>query len=161
MKGLRKWPWPELQPYNGFSHAERVRGWQAIHFLIDNGWATRSNLCSVSGATTMLRLHSENYYSWEPYTLTHSIHMALHNRFRHPDAWRRMVERHALTGDEWFVSLSSEPIDLAGALRAEHGPQIANIFERLPVPAGFTAPLDQIYRERTTTTTERPDYECK
>jgi len=98
----------------------------------------------------MLRLHSENYYSWEPYTLTHSIHMALHNRFRHPDAWRRIVERHALTGDEWFVSLSLEPVDLAGALRAEHGQQIADIFERLLVPGHITIPRHQIYRQTST-----------
>lgn len=146
MKGLRKWQWPELQPYNGFSPAERVKGWQAIHFLIDNGWATRSIVCSVSGDTRMLRLHSEDYYSWKPYTLTHSIHMALHNRFRHPDAWRRIVERYAVTGNEWFVRLSLEPLDLAGALRAKHGPQIADIFDRLPLPEGVVVPLDQMYR---------------
>ncbi|UIY28321.1 hypothetical protein LZK73_15235 [Neorhizobium galegae] len=147
MKGLRKWQWDVLPTYNGFTFVERVRGWQAIHFLIDNGWAQRSNVCCISGDMNMPRLHSENYYSWEPYTLAHSIHMALHNRFRHPDAWRRIVQRYALTGDEWFARLPLEPVDLAGALRAKHGSDIADIFDRLPLPAGLTVPRHQIYRQ--------------
>ena len=145
MRGLRKWQWGELPTYNGFTHAERVRGWQAIHFLIDNGWMQRSNVCCISGSKSMPRLHSETYYSWEPYTLSHSIHMALHQRFNKPEAWRRIVDRYAVTGDEWFARLSLEPVDLAAQLRAEYGPKIADIFSHAPVPEGVIIPYHQIY----------------
>lgn len=147
MKGLRKWSWKTLPTYNGFMHLERVRGWQLIMFLIDNGWAERGATCSISGDTTMLRLHSESYYSWEPYTLNHSLHMALHNRFRQPDAWRRIVDRYAGTGEEWFARLSLVPVDLAGELRAKHGQEIADIFARVPLPEGVTVPHHQIYQQ--------------
>lgn len=147
MNGLRKWQWGELPTYNGFTHAERVRGWQAIHFLIDNGWMQRSHVCCISGETSMPRLHSETYYSWKPYTLSHSIHMALHQRFNKPEAWRRVVDRYAATGDEWFARLSPEPVDLAAQLRSEYGPEITDLFARVPVPAGTIIPQHQIYRE--------------
>jgi hypothetical protein len=146
LKGLRKWPWGELPTYNGFKHVERVRGWQLIMWRIDNGWAARSNVCCISGDTKMPRLHSETYYSWEPYTLNHSIHMALHQRFNKPDAWRRIVDQYAVTGEEWFTRLSLVPVDLAGELRATHGPEIADIFARVPLPEGVTIPRDQIYQ---------------
>jgi hypothetical protein len=135
-----------LPAYNGFTHEERVRGWQLIHFLIDNAWAERGATCCISGQTTQLRLHSENYYDWRPYTLAHSLHMALHKRLRNPDQWRRIVDRYAVTGDEWFARLDLEPVDLAGELRAMHGAVITDIFARAPLPAGVSIPSRQIYR---------------
>lgn len=146
MKGLRKWSWGTLPVYNGFTHDERVRGWQMIMWRIDNGWATRGATCCISGDTNMPRLHSETYYSWQPYTLNHSIHMALHQRFNKPDQWRRIVDQYAVTGEEWFARLSLVPVDLAAQLRAEHGQEIANIFDRAPIPEGVVVPVDQIYR---------------
>lgn len=146
MKGLRTWRWDPTPTYNGFIFEERVRGWQLIHFLLDNGWAERGATCCISGQTTQLRLHSENYYDWRPFTLTHSLHMVLHKRFKEPDGWQRIVERYAVTGNEWFARLSLVPVDLAGELRARHGPQIANIFDRAPLPAGVNIPSHQIYR---------------
>lgn len=146
MKGLRKWVWGTTPVYNGFTFEERVRGWQLIMFMIDNDWAARGATCCISGDTKMPRLHSENYYSWEPYTLSHSIHMALHRRFKEPDQWRRIVDRYAITGEEWFARLSLVPVDLAGELRARHGPEVADIFSRAPIPEGVAVPFDQIYR---------------
>jgi len=145
MKALRKWSWGELPVYNGFTHVERVRGWQLIMFLIDNGWAERGATCCISGDTTTPRLHSENYYSWQPYTLSHSIHMALHQRFNKPDAWQRIVGQYAVTGDEWFAKLSLAPVDLASELRSSYGPEVADIFSRAPIPTGVTIPRHQIY----------------
>lgn len=145
MRGLRKWSWGELPVYNGFTHVERVRGWQLIMWRIDNGLAERGATCCISGETTMLRLHSENYYCWKPYTLNHSIHMALHQRFKKPEAWRRIVDRYAMTGDEWFASLSIVPIDLAGELRDQHGREIADIFGRHQLLTNVCAPFDKIY----------------
>ncbi|PDT17629.1 hypothetical protein CO670_07825 [Rhizobium sp. J15] len=145
MKGLRQWQWGTTPTYNGFVFEERVRGWQLIHFLIDNGWAERGATCCISGQKTQLRLHSENYYDWRPYTLTHSLHMALHKRFREPDRWLHIVNRYSVTGLEWFARLSLVPVDLAGDLRMQHGPQIAKIFDRAPIPEGFIIPRHQIY----------------
>ncbi|MGO7544397.1 hypothetical protein AB9E34_01380 [Rhizobium leguminosarum] len=147
MKGLRTWRWGVTPTYNGFVFEERVRGWQLIHFLIDNGWAERGATCCISGQTTQLRLHSENYYAPEGYVLNHAIHMALHRRFTRPEIWQRIVGQYAVTGEEWFARLSLVPVDLAGQLRAKHGPQITDIFARAPIPAGVTVPVHEVYRE--------------
>lgn len=146
MKGLRTWQWGMLPTYNGFTHEERVRGWQLIHFMIDNGWKERGATCCITGRTDQLRLHSEIYYDWHPYTINQSLHLALHQRFKKPDAWLRIVERYGRTGTEWFTRLDLEPVDLAGELRAKHGPEIADIFTRAPLPAGVNIPSHQIYR---------------
>lgn len=37
---------------------------------------------------------------------------------------------YARTGDEWFARLSTTPIDLAAQLRAQHGDEIRNVFDR-------------------------------
>ncbi|QIO59981.1 hypothetical protein [Rhizobium leguminosarum] len=147
MKGLRTWRWGVTPSYNGFVFEERVRGWQLIHFLIDNGWAERGATCCISGQTDQLRLHSENYYDWRPYTLAYSFHMALHRRFKEPDPWQRIVDRYAVSGDEWFARLSQAPVDLAGELRAKHGPQIDDIFAHAPIPSGITVPYHQIFKK--------------
>lgn len=149
MRGLRKWPWSELPTYNGFTHIERVRGWQLIMWRIDNGWAARAATCCISGSTSMPRLHSENYYSWQPYTLHHSIHIALHQRFKRPDAWRRIVDQYSVTGAEWFAQLSLKPVDIAAELRTTHGPEIADIFARVPLPDSIRIPKHQIYQPVT------------
>lgn len=150
MKGLRKWRWGELPAYNGFTHSERVRGWQLIMWRIDNGWAERGATCCISNSTVMPRLHSEDYYSWQPYTLNHSIHIALHQRFKRPDAWRRIVDQYSVTGTEWFAQLSFEPVDVAGELREIHGPKIADIFARVPLSDGLSIPRHQIHQSVTT-----------
>lgn len=132
---LRQWLWRELPIYNGFVHAERVRGWQLVNLLVQLGAIANPSLCSISGAVEGLGFHSENYYTpWQPYTLARPIHLALHRRFKRPDAWLEIVDRYAVTGEEWFARLSLEPIDLASELRREQGTAIADIFARAPIP---------------------------
>ena len=130
MKGLRKWAWKELPVYNGFSHEERVRGWQVINFLMDNGLMARPAVCCISGRSDRVTLHSETYYDWRPYALNQSIHLALHRRFRSPDQWQAIVARYAVTGEEWFALLPLEPVNLAEDLRARYGMEIADIIGR-------------------------------
>jgi hypothetical protein len=130
MKGLRKWHWGTLPAYNGFTHEERVRGWQLIMFLVDNGLLAKPTVCCVSGRTDRVQLHSESYYHWQPYALNQSIHLALHRRFNAPGNWRAIVRQYAVTGEEWFARLSLTPVELAGELRAKHGPEIADILGR-------------------------------
>lgn len=147
VKGLRKWTWGDLPVYNGFTHVERVRGWQLIMWRIDNGWFERAATCCITGQTHQLRLHSELYYSPEGYVLNQATHFALHRRFKQSDQWRRIVDRYARTGDEWFARLSLVHLDLAGELRAKHGSAIADIFARAPIPLDIPIPYHQIYRQ--------------
>ncbi|MBS9722361.1 hypothetical protein JYU29_16830 [Tianweitania sp. BSSL-BM11] len=140
MKGLRKWAWKELPVYNGFSHEERVRGWQVINFLMENRLVARPAVCCISGRTDRVTLHSETYYHWTPYALNQSIHLALHRRFRSPDHWRAIVDRYAITGEEWFARLSYAPVDVAAQLRANYGPQIVDIFSRASEGFGLSIP---------------------
>jgi hypothetical protein len=146
VKPLRQWRWGTLSSYNGFCHAERVRGWQLISWLGDNGWSHQSDLCCISGQSGKPSLHSENYYSWTPYTLDHSIHMALHRRFKQPAPWLRIVDKFSTTGAEWFARLPMTPDDIAAPLRAKYGPEIMDIFNRVPVPPGVSIPHSQIYQ---------------
>jgi hypothetical protein len=141
MKGLRKWPWGTLPVYNGFTHEERVRGWQLVMFLIDNGLLEKPTVCCISGRMDRVSLHSEDYYDWHPYALTQSIHLALHQRFRSPDRWHAIVDQYAVTGEEWFARLSLNPVDLASQLRAEHGNQIADVFMRFTQSAHTEIPF--------------------
>jgi len=147
MRGLRKWPWGILPVYNGFTHEERVRGWQLISWCIDNGWMPKASIYCISGSTERLQYHSEDYYGWAHYALNQQVHFALHQRFNRPKRWLEIVERYAVTGDEWFARLSLEPIDMAAALRAEHGDGIRDIFARAPMPDSVSIPRYQIYTQ--------------
>jgi hypothetical protein len=142
---LRQWRWKELPTYNGFVHPERVRGWQLINLLVDVGQIDKPHQCAISGTTEGLGFHSECYYSWEPYVLCQPVHMALHRRFQKPDEWRRVVDQYAVSGDEWFATLSLTPVDLAGDLRRLHGEGVADIFARAPIPADVIIPDDQVF----------------
>lgn len=141
---LPDWKWPRMPVYNGFTHEERVRGWQLIHHFIGNGWLAKAERCSFSGAAGNIQYHCENYYSpWSPYAISQPIHMALHRRFRQPDPWKRIVERYAVTGDEWFCTLAMHPIDLAVTLRAQHGFHITDVFQQAPLPADNVAAVQR------------------
>lgn len=142
---LRQWQWKELPTYNGFVHAERVRGWQLVNLLVELGQIDKPRMCAISGATEGLGFHSECYFSWSPYVLCQPIHMALHRRFQKPDEWRRIVARHAVSGAEWFATLSPTPVDLADDLRRLHGAGVANIFARAPIPSSIDIEPSQIH----------------
>lgn len=136
---LPEWKWPRMPDYNGFTHEERVRGWQLIHHFIANGWLAKPERCSISGAAGNVQYHCEDYYApWSPYAISQPIHMALHRRFRQPDTWNRIRDNYVLSGDEWFCKLDARPVDLAATLRAVHGDQIADVFRGAPYPSeGF------------------------
>jgi hypothetical protein len=130
-KALRQWKWGILPTYNGFTHDERVIGWQAMWWMIDKGQLMRPTTCSISGLAARIQMHSENYYDADPLGINQSIHMALHQRFKRPDAWLRIVNRFSVTGDEWFATLSLEQVDIAADLRSRHGDGITNLLGRL------------------------------
>ena len=130
---LRHWKWDRLPEYNGFTHEERVRGWQLHWQLIEDGQLPPATTCCISKASYKVQYHSENYYEpWNPYPISQPIHLALHRRFSVPEAWKSIVEQYSVTGQEWYALLEITPINLAAELRAAHGFQIADIFDRIP-----------------------------
>jgi hypothetical protein len=140
---LRPWKWGTLPTYNGFTHQERVRGGQLIWWFIDNGWLSPATKCSISGSMERVQYHCENYYSpWLPIPICQPVHLALHRRFREPEAWNRVVATYRSTGNEWFCRLSMTPIDLAADLRERHGNGVMAVFSRAPIPAGVKLPCD-------------------
>lgn len=62
LPALRKWRWPPLQTYNGFTSDERIRGWQLIHLLFDAGLQQKQTICSITGSDRGTGCHCENYY---------------------------------------------------------------------------------------------------
>jgi len=115
---LAEWRWPPLRSYNGFSGEQRVWVWQLQRWALDAGTLVRPKVCAVCSSRSRVSLHSENYA--DPLVsipLCHTCHMAVHGRFRHPDAWARFQERHHQRGvEQWFDVLPATPIDLAGWL---------------------------------------------
>ena len=146
MVRLRQWEWKELPTYNGFAHAERVRGWQLVNLLVELGQIDEPRQCAISGTTEgIISHHSECYYSWAPYALAQPIHFALHRRFKQPEPWLQLVERYAETGDEWWANLAMVPVDIASQRRTADGDRVADIFTRAPIPAGLQIDRREIY----------------
>lgn len=130
---LRPWKWGQLPVYNGFTHEERVRGWQLQWQLIEDGQLPPATTCCISNSSHNVQYHSENYYEpWNLYPVSQPIHLTLHRRFSVPEAWKFVVEQFSLTGQEWYALLEITPINLAAELRSAHGCQIADIFDRIP-----------------------------
>jgi hypothetical protein len=148
---LRQWRWPLPRWYNGFSPQERVRGWQAAWWLIDNGHIPHPDTCSITGKKgrepgeclrastnpagrrgggTAFAYHNENYYDpFELYPISPEAHRLLHRRFYDPKPWQALVEEHSRTGEEWFARLNPYPIDMASELRERLGPGITDILK--------------------------------
>lgn len=129
---LRHWKWPRMPIYNGFTHEERVKGWQWLCWQIDNNRLPKPTKCVISGATDRLQYHCEDYYHpWTAVALTQPIHLALHRRFTRPAEWQAIVDRYAISGKEWFASLSPHPIDVAAHFRKLHGDLVPDVFPRV------------------------------
>jgi hypothetical protein len=115
---------PNLHPlsrsYNGFSGAERRRGWQLNLYLKQMGslpWPKLCDICSAPGA----KYHSENYFaSPNSPAVCRSCHYILHTRWRNPESFMLLVGAHG-NGTKWFEFLGTRAIDLAGYLRDVHG----------------------------------------
>jgi hypothetical protein len=168
---LRQWSWPLPRWYNGFSPQERVRGWQALWWLIDKGHIPHPDICSITGQrrrepsecqgapanlagqqggeTTAFAYHNENYYDpFELYPISRGAHRLLHRRFYDPKPWQALVEEHSRTGEEWFARLKPYPVDLASQLRERHGPGITDILKTaIAKLAGVASSCDEIGRD--------------
>lgn len=130
---LPKWHWPTIGTYNGFTGAARIRGWQLLRFYQLNGWLSFENVCSVTGCTGSMQLHSEDYLRpYNAYPISRRTHAIIHARFRFPGSWDRFLSQEALPGT-WARHLSVQiSNDLALAdysadalmLRAPHPPWV-------------------------------------
>lgn len=103
--------WPPLKDYNGYSHAERVRGWQAIKVAIRLGIMMPPSAfpCSICSAPLYCEYHMEDYRVLEAFPVCKSCHCKLHQRFTKPAPWLALVEKHG-KGQEWFERLEMKPI---------------------------------------------------
>jgi hypothetical protein len=90
-----RWGWAVPRSYNGYTGADRIRGWQIVRVAQRMGLLDRPRACSVCGRTSHLHHHSELYgrpLLAQP--ICKSCHFHLHRRFPQPDEWRAFVARH-------------------------------------------------------------------
>lgn len=104
--------------YNGFAKPERDRTARLSVRLERLGLAPRPLKCELCGEAADDE-HAENYYdlsSWVGLCLF-CHRTALHNRFRRPERWLQLLDKHELPSDHWSRLVSAEPFDLAKLLR--------------------------------------------
>ena len=145
---LRRWRWPITPPYNGFSGAERIRGWQVQWFLMDHGHIPTLNAikCEVCGSRQRAHYHLEDYF--DPYRsgipLCIHCHRALHRRFRNPDGWLNILHRNRCDLGAWTKRLTqTEDTDLVTPQVERHGEAVRTC--TLFIPDRELFPLDQLH----------------
>lgn len=81
------WGWPPLRTYNGFTHEQRVRGWQAEKLAIKLGLLPDPSTlaCYKCRAThpTPIGYHAEDYNSLERFPVCRPCHMVIHRGHSH------------------------------------------------------------------------------
>lgn len=104
------WKWPHLKPYNGFSHDQRIKIWQAVKLAIEMGLMPHPSTgqCEICRARHNLCYHSEDYRVLNPHIVCQRCHRLIHQRFKTPDAWQAHVNRYHQHG-AWFSVLSVTP----------------------------------------------------
>jgi len=143
---LPQWRWQDLPTYNGFTSAERIRGWQLFKFYEINGWVKPNEACSITGARSDVVWHDEDYFRpWLPYSISRRSHQLLHMRFRRPDLWEKFLAEMALPVG-WFRQLSLNAVDVATERRASGEGSPECIVAAAPHPSWVHVPLDQFKR---------------
>lgn len=112
-KGLsvKRWGGSQLLDYNGFTHEQRVRKWQAIDLAVRMGLEIPAEKlsCSVCGAppSPSIAYHSEDYGTMNGhYPVCRSCHTKIHNRFKNPERWIDFVSSIG-NGEKWFEGLQN------------------------------------------------------
>lgn len=106
------WRYPPLGPYNGFTGEQRVRAWQLGTWLRRRGLLSVAPRCDLCDRSSRLSRHSENYADVQrAITVCGGCHLALHRRFREPEAWRHKLSTLPSI-PAWAIALSPTPIDL-------------------------------------------------
>jgi hypothetical protein len=140
---LPQWRWPVIGPYNGFSGAARIRGWQLIRCYRPNGWLTHEQTCSVTGAAGETQLHNEDYVRpWDAHPVSKRAHTLIHTRARFAKAWAAFLANDALP-DAWAKTLSTND---AGVATANRNCSVAQLLEDAPHPAWVDVPEKEFDR---------------
>lgn len=121
-KGLsaKRWGGSRLLYYNGFTHEQRVRKWQAIDLAVRMGLEIPAEQlsCSVCGASpsSSIAYHSEDYGTMNGhYPVCRSCHMKIHNRFKNPKRWTDFVAAMG-NGKKWFEELKDSDDSVGGTV---------------------------------------------
>ncbi|CAJ6397066.1 Uncharacterised protein [Burkholderia pseudomallei] len=139
---LPQWRWPVTGPYNGFSGAARIRGWQLNRFYRQNGWLRYGDVCSVTGTVGGVGLHNEDYSRpWAAYPVSKRAHTLIHTRARFSKAWANFLANEALP-DTWARTLSPD----GGVSIADRGCDVVHLLEHAPHPAWVVVPEDEFDR---------------
>ncbi|MCA0045323.1 hypothetical protein [Celeribacter litoreus] len=106
--------------YNGFTGAERRKGDQVLQVLRRRGFIDQPERCDICGVTNRIGFHGEDYFDPFSYAvLCFPCHMALHRRFKSPENWQALLDRHSESPwIEDYRTLPLEEYDFAGWLRA-------------------------------------------
>ncbi len=103
---LPQWRWPLIGPYNGFSGAARIRGWQLTTFYRAKAWLTYGNSCTATGVVGDTQFHNEDYARpWNGYPVSKRTHRLIHIRARCRLAWTNFLANEALP-NTWAESLT-------------------------------------------------------
>lgn len=133
---LPQWRWPVIGPYNGFSGAARIRGWQLLRFYQRNGWLRYDDVCSVTGTAGGVGLHNEDYSRpWAAYPVSKRAHTLIHTRARFTKAWDAFLAGEALP-HTWAKTLSPD----GGVSIAARECSVAHLLEHAPHPTWVVVP---------------------
>ena len=113
-----RWGWAVPRSYNGYTGAERIRGWQIIRVAQRMGLLERPRACSVCGRTSHLHHHSELYgrpLLSQP--ICKSCHFHVHRRFRLPDQWQTFVRQY--DDCQWVARIATTELTRTEALALE------------------------------------------
>jgi hypothetical protein len=109
----KSWGSYRLKTYNGFTHEQRVRKWQALNLAIQMGLEQKAHLspCSICGKTggpEVIAYHSEDYGSMTGHhTICRGCHTRAHRRFTNPQQWLEFIAPYC-NGIRWFENLSTD-----------------------------------------------------
>ena len=96
-----------INPYQGFTPQERINGWKITKCAFAMGLLPKPTMCSVCGTTQRtMESHTEDYSRpIQSKPICRSCHRLLHNRFKKPARWKKLVDAHAYPG-AWFKLIS-------------------------------------------------------
>ncbi|WP_233620273.1 hypothetical protein [Burkholderia multivorans] len=139
---LPQWRWPVIGPYNGFSGAARIRGWQLVRFYQRNGWLHYDDVCSVTGNAGGTGLHNEDYSRpWNALPVSKRSHTLIHTRARFPKTWAIFLANEALS-DTWATTLSPD----GGVSVADRDCGVVQLLDHAPHPPWVVVPENEFDR---------------
>lgn len=103
--------------YNNWSWSERCAVTPVQNAMFRSGQLVRPTMCSICLFSDPARLDGSGYIyahlerydrPGDLFPACKRCHAALHARFRDPDRWSLVLDRHGRTG-EWFTLLSLDP----------------------------------------------------